>query len=156
VIVSGSSMLPDARTGDVVLVWPSATYRLGDAVVFEVPDGQAGAGARVYHRIIDERDDGFVLQGDNNPFPDPWRVGVDDIVGREIIRVPGLGRAVRLLAQPAVLAAIAAGIVAARMASRSPAEPDEPVRRSGPGSDDTSESVDSRPPALTRPDHTPR
>lgn len=118
VIVSGVSMLPTAETGDLVVIWPATDYDVGDAVVYRVPDGASGEGTRVYHRIVDHIGDRLVFQGDNNSSPDPWRLGSDAIVGRELLRVPNVGWALHYAGQPAIIAAIAAGIAAALATSR--------------------------------------
>ena len=119
VIVSGSSMEPGARTGDVVLVWPSATYSVGEAAVFRIPDDQPGAGTRVFHRIVERELDTFVFQGDNNDNVDPWRIESGDIIGRQVLRIPRVGLLVHFLSQPATIAALVAGLTTATLLSRS-------------------------------------
>jgi signal peptidase len=114
VIVSGHSMDPTLHTGDLVLAWPRADYRVGDLTPYRVPAGQPGEGGMVIHRIVGgSADDGFVMQGDNNPAPDIWMPRHDDIVGREVLVVPMLGELMAWIRQPAVVAALAAGAVAA-------------------------------------------
>src|SRR3954447_2165224 len=81
-LVSGTSMLPKYRTGDVVIVHRQARYRVGDIVAYKVPKGQVGAGAEVIHRIVggSERA-GWTVQGDNRSAPDIWHPKHDLIVG---------------------------------------------------------------------------
>lgn len=119
VIVSGTSMLPSAETGDLVVIWPAADYEVGDNVVYRVPDGRPGGGTRVYHRVVERLDGRLVFQGDNNTSPDPWRLPHDAVIGREVVRVPNLGWVVHYGGQPAVLASLAAALVAGWAASRS-------------------------------------
>jgi signal peptidase len=114
VIVSGTSMEPTFHTGDLVLAWPSTDYRVGDIAPYRVPEGEPGAGGLVIHRIVggDARS-GFVMQGDNNPTPDIWMPRPEDVIGRKVLLVPRLGELMAWARQPAVLAAIVAGVLTA-------------------------------------------
>jgi signal peptidase I len=109
IIVSGNSMEPTLHPGDLVLVRTSSSYRVGDVVAFRIPEGQAGAGALVIHRIVGRSArEGFVLQGDNKSSPDLWRPRPEDVVGRRWLRVPRLGLWLTVLRHPLVLATAAA------------------------------------------------
>jgi len=67
-IISGSSMLPVYRVGDVVLGVATyfANYSVGDVVVW-----YATITHGVVHRVIAITDTYIVTKGDNNPLPDP-------------------------------------------------------------------------------------
>src|SRR5687768_6519241 len=74
VVVSGTSMEPGLRTGDVAIVHRRPAYRVGDVVAYEVPQGQVGEGRVVIHRITGgSATAGFVLRGDNRTTDDQWR-----------------------------------------------------------------------------------
>lgn len=94
-VVNGRSMEPGYRTGDLIISIRQPSYAVGDVVSFQVPEGQAGAGGRVIHRIVEVGTvDGrpqFTSQGDNNPRADAWRFGAQDVLGRAVLRVPGAG-----------------------------------------------------------------
>jgi signal peptidase len=112
VVVRGDSMLPTYESGDLVLVHAAAGYAPGDVIAYRVPEGELGEGRLVIHRIVDgDGVSGFVVQGDNNPAPDPWRPPPSDIAGGAWLRIPALGRAVALLHQPATAGALAAAVV---------------------------------------------
>jgi signal peptidase len=114
VIVSGHSMDPTFHTGDLVLAWPTDDYRVGDIAPYRVPEGEPGEGGLVIHRIAGgDAEGGFVMQGDNNPTPDIWMPRADDIIGRKVLMVPRLGELMAWARQPAVLAAIVAGLFTA-------------------------------------------
>ena len=114
VVVRGSSMLPLYRGGDLVLVHQAPTYRAGEVVAYRVPTGEFGAGHIVIHRIIGgDGTDGFVVRGDNNPTPDPWRPRQGDMVGAAWLHFAGLGRTVVFLHQPVIMAGLAAAITVA-------------------------------------------
>lgn len=87
-IVSGHSMDPTYATGD--LVWSRCgDPAVGDVVVYTPSDAD---GARVIHRIIGGNGtDGWILQGDNNDFLDPWHPDNSEILGIATVHVPGLG-----------------------------------------------------------------
>lgn len=96
-IVSGHSMEPTYYTGD--LVWSRCGEpSIGDVVVYQPEDT---GGARVIHRIIGgSAADGWVIQGDNNDFLDPWTPSNDQILGSAVLHISGLGRVVFFLASP--------------------------------------------------------
>ncbi len=107
VFVRGDSMLPTFDPGDLVVVRKQPAYAVGDVVAFHVP----GSKARVIHRIIETSPEGYVLQGDNRPGPDPWTPTDDEIAGRQVLHLPGLGaRLIELAQTPMAIAALAAGL----------------------------------------------
>ena len=111
IIVSGRSMQPTLVPGDLVVVWRDQRYRIGQVVTYRIPSG-AFQGARIIHRIIGgSPQTGFTLQGDNKPDADSWHPKNSDIIGRQVLRLPGVGRALTFLRSPGVFAALAAGIV---------------------------------------------
>ena len=96
-IVSGHSMEPTYLTGD--LVWSRCgEAAVGDVVVYTPPDT---GGARVIHRIIGgNAEDGWVVQGDNNTFIDPWTPDASLVVGVASAHIPRLGSLVYAVANP--------------------------------------------------------
>jgi signal peptidase len=118
VLVSGRSMHPTLRDGDLALVRRAPSYAVGDIVAFRVSEGEFGAGGIVIHRIVGgSPSEGYVMRGDNKPYEDLWRPGHGDVVGRVWIRVPGAGRVLRSLRRPFTLASVAALLVFAAVAS---------------------------------------
>lgn len=112
VVVSGQSMEPTFHTGDVVVVWPASEYAKGDVVPYQVPEGEPGEGGMVIHRVAGGNgSDGYVMLGDNNETPDIWMPTDGDMVGRQVLMIPKLGGLLVWLRQPAVLAALVAGVV---------------------------------------------
>lgn len=96
-IVSGHSMEPTYYTGDLV-VSRCGQEQVGDVVVYNPPD--VGS-ARVIHRIIGgDAETGWVMQGDNNDFLDPWEPTHDRVLGSAVLHVPKLGLAATLLLSP--------------------------------------------------------
>ena len=107
------------HTGDLAVVWPSPHYEPGDVVAYRIPDDHAGAGTVVIHRIVEESNGVYVLQGDNNDQLDRWTPTGDDVIGRRIVLVPKVGRVVVLARQPAVLASLLAGLLTTFLMLRS-------------------------------------
>ena len=78
VVVSGVSMEPTYFTGDLVIA-RSAEASVGDVIVY-APEGFGGA--QIVHRIVGgNAADGWVMQGDNNDFKDPFTPKGDEVKG---------------------------------------------------------------------------
>lgn len=108
VTVSGTSMEPRMHTGDVVLLHRQRSYRAGDVVAYRIPAGEAGAGRIVIHRVAGGSDaDGYVTRGDSRDSNDLWRPKPSDVVGKERLRVPALGRVARMILSPLGLGLLA-------------------------------------------------
>ena len=107
IVVSGVSMEPTYDLGDLVLVREQSTSQIGDIVVFEVPEGQTGAGLLVIHRVLKIDDEGFfITQGDNRSTPDEWQLTEDDIVGQPLAHLPRGGKFLEFVQQLWVIALI--------------------------------------------------
>jgi len=89
-LISGPSMVPTLRTGDVALVQMTApeTIRVGDIIRFR--SGEAA----IVHRVVAIQPDGqggvFVTRGDANNSDDP-PIPADALDGRVVLVVPRLG-----------------------------------------------------------------
>jgi signal peptidase I len=103
-IVTGTSMEPHFRTGDLVITQTASSYAVGEIVVYRVPVGLPGAGSIIVHRIVGEVAGGFSVQGDNKAAPDPWVVKATDIVGRSWVEIPSVGPALLVARRPLVIA----------------------------------------------------
>lgn len=95
-IVSGHSMEPTYYTGDLV-VSRCGPVEVGDVIVYRPPDV---GGARVIHRIVGGDTSGWVVQGDNNDFLDPWSPTQENILGSAVLHVPQLGKVAAILLSP--------------------------------------------------------
>lgn len=130
VIVSGTSMEPSLRGGDLVLTLERRLYHHGDVVAFRVPSGHAGAGTVVIHRIVGgSAAGGYVTRGDNRGHADLWRPRSHDVTGATILRIPFAGLGLAHLRSPLGLALLAGAIAAVLAAGtggrkKDDAEPD--------------------------------
>lgn len=95
-IVSGHSMEPTYYTGDLV-VSRCGEYGVGDVVVYNPP--KVG-NARVIHRIVSGTPDGWLIQGDNNAFVDPWMPGNERVLGKAVLHLPKVGLVGSVLVSP--------------------------------------------------------
>lgn len=121
VLVSGTSMAPKYRTGDMVFVMRQSAYRVGDVIAYRVPKGDVAAGAQVIHRIVGgDGERGFVVQGDNRSAPDVWRPKNEDVVGAKKLRIPNAVLVLQFLRSPLLLGLLAACFVFVRVLSREP------------------------------------
>jgi len=95
-IVSGHSMEPTYYTGDLV-VSRCGPVEIGDVIVYNPPNV---GGARVIHRIIDGDASGWIVQGDNNDFLDPWKPTEENILGSAVLHLPQVGKFAAILLSP--------------------------------------------------------
>ena len=96
-IVSGQSMEPTYYTGDLV-VSRCGEPEVGDVVVYNPPDV---GGARVIHRIVGgDATQGWLIQGDNNDFLDPWQPTNERILGSAVLHLPHVGKFAAILLSP--------------------------------------------------------
>ena len=107
-IVVGNSMEPTIDSGDLVLTRPQPSYRVGDVVVFRIPDGQAGEGNRVIHRITGGTAAGYRTAGDNRDGVDLWTPAASDVVGAHRLTVPAGGSLLLHLRSPLLLGIVLA------------------------------------------------
>lgn len=84
----GVSMEPGYSAGDLVVLMRADRYSVGDVAAYS--DGATGK--TVLHRIVDGADDGFIFQGDNNESIGPDQPPADELIGREVLHVPKIGR----------------------------------------------------------------
>lgn len=96
-IVSGHSMEPTYYTGDLV-VSRCGDVGVGDVITYRPPDID---GVRVIHRIVGgDAATGWVVQGDNNGFLDPWNPTSENILGHSVLRLPQVGKVAGLILSP--------------------------------------------------------
>ena len=122
-IVSGHSMEPTYYTGDLV-VSRCGPVEIGDVIVYNPPNV---GGARVIHRIVDGDASGWIVQGDNNDFLDPWQPTEENILGSAVLHLPQVGKFAAILLSPLTwisLMVVALAVVV--WPGRKPEEPAEP------------------------------
>lgn len=100
----GASMEPTYRSGDLVFIRQQERYEVGDVIAYR----NADLGRVVLHRIIDEADGAFTVQGDNNEWVDSTHPTAADVLGASWVRVPHAGRVLLALGRPPVAAALVA------------------------------------------------
>jgi signal peptidase I len=104
----GNSMYPGITTGDLEIVVEQPTYHPGDVVAYHSRELREV----VLHRIKAVHGDRYTFRGDHNDFDDPERPTVDQLIGREVIRIPGGGLWLDRLTAPHNLALVAFLLVA--------------------------------------------
>lgn len=110
VVTSGISMEPRFHTGDLAILRPSGTYKVGEIVGYRSP-----VLGIVMHRIIRESNGHFFMKGDNNNFVDSYHPTPSDVVGRLWLHVPKIGRLINnqrnRVASVAVASVAMAGVI---------------------------------------------
>jgi signal peptidase len=72
--------------GDLLVI-SKDNYKVGDVVIYNRDDVKY----TIVHRIVAEKDGGYVIKGDNNPVPDPGIVREEQVIGKVNFAVPLLG-----------------------------------------------------------------
>jgi signal peptidase I len=86
-VVKGTSMLGDLNSGDLLVAYRSAEYGTGDNILYE------RYGGYVIHQIVGSNPDkSFITRGTNNEADDPWTVPKENILGTQILVLPGFGK----------------------------------------------------------------
>lgn len=141
--VTGVSMEPTLRSGDLIVARVQSTYGKGDVVAFRPPQHRTSGDAVVVHRIVGgSADEAFITRGDNNEAGDPWRISEGDILGEMWFSAPGAGRILAVLRAPLLLAGLAASVAVflvlsggeekKRPRQPSPTEPPHSIHRPRP------------------------
>lgn len=90
-IVTSGSMEPSIKTGSLVLIKPSESYRAGDVITFE----SSGSKIPTTHRIVDVSAKSGVeyykTKGDANENVDGAEVRKSDVLGKVFLSVPYAG-----------------------------------------------------------------
>lgn len=95
-LISTDSMKPELNIDDVIIIKriEESDLKVGDIVTFKKN------GKVITHRIIkiSNEDDitTYITKGDNNNIADEEKLTIEDIEGKEIIKIPKLGKAVGL------------------------------------------------------------
>jgi signal peptidase I len=108
VLVSGTSMLPQLHTGDLVLTEHQSSYHVGEVVAYRIPKNEIGGGQVVIHRIIGGNgSSGWTMKGDNRTARDLWYPTDHDVLGAKLLRIPDAWLVLRVFRMPVLLALFA-------------------------------------------------
>lgn len=105
VVTSGRSMQPLFHTGDLAVVRPAASYRVGEVVAYR----SSLLHVVVLHRITAIHNGRYTFKGDHNSFVDPTHPSRAALVGRLWLRVPRGGVLLHWLHTPLIGALLAGG-----------------------------------------------
>ncbi len=126
-IVQGPSMLPTIKDGSLVITKTQPNYQIDDIVSFDLKE--SGIHRIVVHRIIEEREDGFVIKGDNNPRKDPGFPTKEQIRGKVIFATPYVGDALEYLRNPVVFVLFTVVTLAYQVIQKRKKQSKEKLRR---------------------------
>lgn len=103
VIVNGNSMEPGFHRGDLVITReePSGGYEVGDVVAYLQPEI-----GPVIHRIVDRKDERFILKGDNNAWLDFYQPSEAEMIGAAWVHVPYAGKLLGAMHSPVGILAL--------------------------------------------------
>jgi signal peptidase I len=106
VVTTGVSMQPRFHGGDLAIVRPANTYRVGEIVAYR----STMLHVTVLHRIIGRDGDRYVFKGDSNNFIDPTRPTLAQLLGALWLRVPHGGVVLKFVHTPVVAAVLCSGL----------------------------------------------
>lgn len=130
VVVTGTSMEPTYRDGDLVIALEAGSYRPGQAIVYDAPIGEHFS---VVHRIVRSTEGGYVTQGDNRAGPDEWIAPRDAIYGAVRFHIPHGGTVLRYIRQPVSVFATVAGLLTFAILKKSSKETPPSTEGGGQG-----------------------
>ncbi len=89
--VQTGSMVPVIPVGSLVLVHPDTAYSVGEIITFN------RGSITVTHRIHAIKNGVFITKGDANKVADPELVHSNDIIGKDLLIIPYVGKIVDYL-----------------------------------------------------------
>jgi signal peptidase I len=101
-VVTGPSMVPRFGPGDAVVIRSSGSSGVGvrDVITYRTP----GTDGLTTHRVVEVIHTGettwFRTKGDANPAVDPNLTSADNVFGRELMTLPGMGRPLLFAVSP--------------------------------------------------------
>lgn len=93
VVISGS-MEPAIGVNDMIFIHHRQDYVPGDIITYD-KDAHL-----VTHRIVEKTEEGFFTQGDANNVPDDQPVQTQQILGKVVLHIPGVGALIGVLQTP--------------------------------------------------------
>ena len=100
----GTSMEPLLHSGDLVVVRERPPYAVGDVVAYQSPELHTV----VLHRIVARDGNRYVFKGDNNTWFDAYHPTKDELIGRMVMHLNGVGGRIGMVRTPAGMSMIAA------------------------------------------------
>ncbi len=100
----GTSMEPLLHSGDLVVVRERPPYAVGDVVAYQSPELHTV----VLHRIVARDGSRYVFKGDNNTWFDAYHPTKDELIGRMVMHLNGVGGRIGMVRTPAGMSTIAA------------------------------------------------
>lgn len=87
-VITTESMSPNVNKGDIIIIKDNATLKVGDIITFK----RNLTGETITHRISRITEEGYITKGDSNEEEDPSIVTKDEVQGKMILKINGLGR----------------------------------------------------------------
>jgi signal peptidase I len=103
IVINGTSMEPDYKSGDLIIVHRAFDYQIGDLVAYQNQDLQSN----FFHRIIGKENERYILKGDNNPTADSYHPQKSEIIGKIWFQFINIGGLIQNLRIPAGILLVA-------------------------------------------------
>jgi len=96
-MVTSNSMRPAFSTGSLVVVIPEEHYEVGQVITYQASEYEEDI---VTHRIIGQKEGGFITKGDANKIEDEKPVFQSQIQGRVAFYLPLVGYLISFFQRP--------------------------------------------------------
>lgn len=100
-IVKSGSMEPAIKTGSIIVIKPSAEYKVGEIITFGKDDGK---NIPTSHRIealrMVQGKMLYTTKGDANNASDPKEISQNEIIGKVVLKIPYLGYVLDMAKKP--------------------------------------------------------
>ena len=105
-VVKTGSMYPEIKPGDLIIIKTQKQYKTNEIITFE--DGNSFT----THRIVEVVEDGFTTKGDANNAPDKAVVKIENIEGKVVGKVGGVGNIAKFLSSTyGIICIVFAGVI---------------------------------------------
>lgn len=92
--VHSGSMSPTISVGSLIVIKPSSSYKVGDIITFKTPNSNKVKDYTTHRLVEIKQNNGnsvFITKGDANKSEDQRSIEPNQVIGREIFKIPWLG-----------------------------------------------------------------
>lgn len=100
------SMEPEIHPGDMIIIRSQSDYAVGDTVTYLLPDGKNSVTHEIIRTYVEGGTTYYITKGVNNDAEDPNPVAKQQVAGKVVLIIPGLGTFLEWIKTPTGLALV--------------------------------------------------